>query len=208
MFDRIELQLIGITYNQIESGVYAVILQEVDGNRRLPIIIGFSEAQSIECKMQEVKVPRPLTHDLLVSLMEDFRMTLREVWIYKLPSGVFAADLTIESARGELHTIDARSSDAIAIAIRTGAPIFTSDELLNEVGVRASSSNTAAKSRGAENSEWDSSRSLLENTSGNSYSALSVETLEKYLEKAVENEDYEEAGEIKKELDKRKQNEK
>ena len=93
--DKIRLELIGITYNQIESGVYAVILQQAGGTRRIPIIIGYSEAQAIECKLQEVRTPRPLTHDLMASILSEFGITLREIVIYRLDSGVFAAELVL-----------------------------------------------------------------------------------------------------------------
>lgn len=135
MKKRHELRLIGITYNQIESGVYALILEEVNGERRVPIVIGFPEAQAIECKLQEVKTPRPLTHDLMKTLIETFHLNLLCVDIYKLPSGVFAANLVIEGADGEIHKLDARSSDAIALAIRTGSPIYTTADVLDEVGI-------------------------------------------------------------------------
>ncbi|MDE5772900.1 MAG: bifunctional nuclease family protein [Muribaculaceae bacterium] len=134
MRERHELKLIGITYNQIESGVYALILEEVGGNRRIPIIIGYPEAQSIECKLQNVRTPRPLTHDLIKYIMESFGLSLTCVDIHKLPNGVFAADMIMEGPDGSLHHIDARSSDAIAIAIRTGSPIYTDAEVLAEAG--------------------------------------------------------------------------
>lgn len=136
MKERHELKLIGITYNQIESGVYALILEEVGGDRRIPIIIGYPEAQSIECKLQDVKTPRPLTHELIKHIMESFDITLTCVDIHKLPNGVFAADMIMEGKDGSLHHIDARSSDAIAIAIRTGAPIYTDADVLEESGFR------------------------------------------------------------------------
>lgn len=134
MKQRHELRIVGITYNQIESGVYAVILQEADGIRRIPIIIGYPEAQAIECKLQEVMTPRPLTHDLICRILDSFGLVLSCVEIHKLPNGVFAADLIMEGSDGTLHRIDSRSSDAIAIAIRTGSPIYTSEEVLEESG--------------------------------------------------------------------------
>lgn len=136
MKKRHKLRLVGITYNQIESGVYALILEEINGNRRIPIVIGFPEAQAIECKLQEIKTPRPLTHDLMKSIMNVFDIRLSCVDIKRLPNGVFAADLVMESQDGELHKIDARSSDAIALAIRTGAPIYTTEDVLEEAGIR------------------------------------------------------------------------
>ncbi|MDE6271712.1 MAG: bifunctional nuclease family protein [Muribaculaceae bacterium] len=144
MKKRHRLKLIGITYNQIESGVYAVILEEVNGDRRIPIVIGYAEAQAIECKLQEVKTPRPLTHDLMKSILDNFNLRLSAVEIYKMPNGVFAANLIIEDSEGDLRMIDSRSSDALALAIRAGAPIYTSSEVLEEAGFRPKS-NKAIK---------------------------------------------------------------
>lgn len=128
---KYRMNLIGITYNQIESGVYAVILQESNGSRRLPIIIGFPEAQSIECKLQEVVTPRPLTHDMMVNFMATFDISLIRVELKKLPNSVFAADLYFSDGI-DTRVVDSRSSDAIALAIRVGAPIYASESLLNE----------------------------------------------------------------------------
>lgn len=145
MKKRHRLKLVGITYNQIESGVYAVILEEVDGVRRIPIVIGYAEAQAIECKLQEVKTPRPLTHDLMKTLLDSFALRLHAVEIYKLPSGVFAADLLVEGPDGELKRIDSRSSDALALALRTDSPIYTSSEVLEESGFRPRDFSRAPK---------------------------------------------------------------
>ena len=121
---KIRLELLGITYNQIESGVYAVVLQEMGGTRRIPIIIGFPEAQAIECKLQEIVVPRPLTHDLAINMLREYGISVLEANIYKLPNGVFAAELVLSDGK-EVKVVDSRSSDAIALAIRVGAPIYT-----------------------------------------------------------------------------------
>ncbi|MDE6234610.1 MAG: bifunctional nuclease family protein [Muribaculaceae bacterium] len=136
MKKRHRLKLIGITYNQIESGVYAVILEEVGGDRRIPIVIGFAEAQAIECKLQQVNTPRPLTHDLMKSILDNFNLKLSAVEIYKLPNGVFAANLIVEGPDGDFRMIDSRSSDALALAIRADAPIYTSADVLEEAGFR------------------------------------------------------------------------
>lgn len=189
MNDRIELELIGITYNQIESGVYAVLLQQKGGTRRIPIIIGSAEAQSIECKLQEVITPRPLTHDLMTGIMRAFNLELREVRLHRLPSGVFAADILMSDGEREL-TIDSRSSDAIALAVRTGAPIYTTAEVLEEAGFDPESSAVSTKATSeaiAEAVESDLSR-------------MSVEQLQKAMAKAVDEENYEEAARIKQEL--------
>lgn len=143
---KIKLELVGITYNQIESGVYAVILQQAGGTLRIPIIIGFPEAQAIECKLQEVVTPRPLTHDLTVNIMSSFGVALREVNIYKMPNGVFAAELMLEDGERR-RTVDSRSSDAIALAIRVGAPIYTTPEVLEEAGFEPGESGPQAPRR-------------------------------------------------------------
>ena len=111
--------MIGITYNQIESGVYALVLEAEGTDRRIPIIIGAPEAQAIECKLQNVVTPRPLTHDMITNLLDAFHLQLKEIEIRKLPTGVFAADLVMTDGIEE-RRIDSRSSDAVALAIRVG----------------------------------------------------------------------------------------
>lgn len=129
----LRLEIIGITYNQIEKGVYALILQEVNGKRRLPIAIGTAEAQSIECKLQDIITPRPLTHDLMANIFRAFGLSLDAVVIKQLPGGIFAADLIITDGERKLE-IDSRSSDAIALALRMNVPILTTNDLLNQAG--------------------------------------------------------------------------
>lgn len=202
MNDKIQLKLVGITYNQIESGVYALILQQEDGTRRIPIIIGYAEAQAIECKLQEVITPRPLTHDLMVSLLENFGLTLHEVLIYKLESGIFAADLVISDSKGR-RVIDSRSSDAIALAIRVGAPIYTTPQVLEEAGFepderprQCTESSTVSTTR--------TPRRQLSSQTSNDISLLSDQQLAERLDIAIADERYEEAARIKSELDRRK----
>lgn len=191
--DKRLIQLIGITYNQIENGVYAVILQEVNGTRRVPIIIGFPEAQSIECKLQEIATPRPLTHDLMVNLMSTFGIALREVEIYRLPSGVFAAELVLY-VNGERRIVDSRSSDAIALAIRVGAPIYTSVQVLDEVGFVPTDDDQTPQ-RGDVRTEQKKVQPKSRR--------LSVKELEAEMQRAAENEDYKLAARLKKEIDSR-----
>ena len=185
--DKRLIQLIGITYNQIENGVYAVILQEVHGTRRVPIIIGFPE-------LQEIATPRPLTHDLMVNLMSTFGISLREVEIYRLPSGVFAAELVLY-ANGERRIVDSRSSDAIALAIRVGAPIYTSVQVLDEVGFEPDDDNTPPQRKAdiKANARTVTARARK----------LSIKELEAEMQRAAENEDYKLAARLKKEIDSR-----
>lgn len=186
---RCRLELVGITYNQIESGVYAVILRQAGGTRRIPIIIGYPEAQAIECKLQEVVTPRPLTHDMMINFMEEFGIRLKEIEIRRLPSGVFAADLIFTDG-SQTRTVDSRSSDAIALAIRADAPIYTSSEVLEEAGFDPE-----------ENESHENAEETEAHTPEQETSRVSVEKLRAMMQKAAENEDYEEAARLKAEID-------
>lgn len=192
MEDSVELKLIGITYNQIESGVYALLLEDPVMGRRLAIVIGYPEAQSIECKLQNVKTPRPLAHDLLANLLETLGARLLRVDIHRLKSGPYAGKLTIENAIGERFIVDSRSSDAIALAIRVGAPIFTNRALLEKEGYIPSN----AKKK-------DKPSVKVEANTGNKYENLSIPQLESLISEYVLAENYEAAAEVKKELMKR-----
>lgn len=194
MDTRYRLELVGITYNQIESGVYALILQQAGGSRRIPIIIGFPEAQAIECKLQEVATPRPLTHDTMVTALESFGITLVEIEIYKLSNGVFAANLLLSDGINE-KIIDSRSSDAVALAIRVGAPIYTSAEVLREAGFDACDKTKSVKRT--------SSIETRKADAGDVLSSMTLSQLSEAMMNAAEREDYEEAARIKAEIDKR-----
>lgn len=191
--DKCRLELIGITYNQIESGVYAVILQEAEGNRRIPIIIGYPEAQSIECKLQEVVTPRPLTHDLMANMLNEFGVTLLEVNISKLPNGVFAAELLMRDSKG-LHVIDSRSSDAIALAIRVGAPIYTTRQVIDEAGFEPDSHNTQPKTVRNRSADMKQGR-------GQKPATARIDDLKTAMQRAAETENYEEAARLKAEIE-------
>lgn len=188
MEENIQLKLLGITYNQIESGVYALILEDPIEGRRLAIVIGYPEAQSIECHLQKVRTPRPLAHDLMASMLEALGSKLVRVDIHRLPSGPYAGKLTIVNAFGEQKELDARSSDAIALAIRVGAPIFTSQKLMAEKGY------IPPKNAG---------RKIEERRSSN-WSKYTDAQLEEMIVKYVGDENYEAAAEVKRELEKRK----
>ena len=195
MQKKYRLDLIGITYNQIESAVYALILQQVGTTRRIPIIIGYLEAQAIECKLQEVATPRPLTHDTMAASLAAFGISLVRVEIRKLPNGVFAADLVFSDGNTE-KVIDSRSSDAVALAIRVGAPIYTTEEVLDECGFEAEKqSDSKEDDASEENHSVDPIDSLASMNDAQLSDAMLI---------ASENEDYEEAARIKAELERRK----
>ncbi len=198
---KIRLELLGITYNQIESGVYAVVLQEMGGTRRIPIIIGFPEAQAIECKLQEIVVPRPLTHDLAINMLREYGISVVEANIYKLPNGVFAAELVLSDGKEE-RVIDSRSSDAIALAIRVGAPIYTTPEVMAEAGFEP---GEKAPSRVVGKMSRSSSKSKPTTTNNNENRQKSIEQLKKEMQQASEAERYEEAARIKAEIERRLQ---
>lgn len=203
---KYRLDLIGITYNQIESGVYAVILQQAGGTRRIPIIIGYPEAQAIECKLQKVVTPRPLTHDMMANMMKEFGIVLKRVEIKKLPSGVFAADLIFFDGI-DIKVVDSRSSDAIALAIRVGAPIYTSAEVLEEAGFDPMDSRggrQSAPERGqcAEPEEETKILSVEELLESEDITYLQIK-----MQNAADNENYEEAARIREIIRRRKEEE-
>lgn len=199
--EKHKLELVGITYNQIESGVYAVILREVGGERRIPIIIGYPEAQAIECKLQDVVTPRPLTHDMMINFMTAFGISLKEIEIKRLPNGVFAADMIFSDGENT-RIVDARSSDGIALAIRAGAPIYTSEEVLAEAGFLPD--ETRRKPRQGRRVERPANDKLATPKKAVELSEYSLEELNNEMQMAAENEDYEKAAKIKAEIDRRK----
>ncbi|MBD5200997.1 MAG: bifunctional nuclease family protein [Bacteroidales bacterium] len=199
MGEKVRLELLGITYNQIESGVYALILRQKGGTRRIPIIIGFPEAQAIECRLQEIATPRPLTHDMTLSIMESFNIMLKEVFIHQLDNGVFAADLVLTDGISE-QTIDARSSDAIAMAIRCDAPIYTTAELLRSAGFDHGESETESVAFAA------TAKPDEESLSEARLADMTESQLEEAMAEAAKAENYEEAARIKAELERRRNN--
>lgn len=131
---RIKLRVQGLTNSQIQSGAYALILAEEEGVRRIPIIVGTSEAQSIAIALEHITPPRPLTHDLFATFAQAFGVCLREVFIYKFEDGVFYSELLFEEGMNTVR-LDSRTSDAIAIALRVKCDIFTTPEIVHECGV-------------------------------------------------------------------------
>lgn len=131
---RIKLRVQGLTNSQIQSGAYALILAEEEGVRRIPIIVGTSEAQSIAIALEHITPPRPLTHDLFATFAQAFGVCLREVFIYKFEDGVFYSELLFEEGMNKVR-LDSRTSDAIAIALRVKCDIYTTPEIVRECGV-------------------------------------------------------------------------
>lgn len=195
--NKIELELIDLSNRVTQSQSYAVILEEVSGGRRLLIVIGVSEAQSIAVAMEGMKPSRPLTHDLMRSLCEQFDIVLEEVIISHLSENVFHARL-ICSQNGEQFEIDSRSSDAIAMAVRFNCPIYTTEEIMEEAGI---SPEIIAGTPGSE--EDDEPVGSAVSDSSSELQRYSLKKLNTILEEAISNEDYEKAASIRDEIERR-----
>ena len=192
---RVKLKVLGISYSQTQSGAYALILVEENGERRVPIIIGGFEAQAIVIKLENLEPPRPLTHDLFRSFAAEFNITIIEVMIYKLEEGVFYSRLLCNNGEKEL-SIDSRTSDAVALALRFGCPIYITEEILEKAGIII----TPAEADTSTETDTDS----LFETGNSKYNNYSDEELYKMIDEAVKTEDYERAASIRDEIDKRK----
>ena len=203
----IRLKIKGISYSQTQSGAYALILSEVDGKRKLPIVIGAFEAQSIAIALEkEIEPPRPLTHDLFKNFSDRFDIVVKQVVIHKLVDGVFYASLICERDKIE-EVIDARTSDAIALALRFSAPIFTYKNILEKAGIILKNDpeegdNDSSLEAGLlfEDLEFETE---AKNEKKEVYQNKSIDQLDELLTKAVANEDYETAAKIRDEISKR-----
>ncbi len=198
----VRLNIKGISYSQTQSGAYALVLSEEDGERTLPIIIGAFEAQSIAIALEkEIKPPRPLTHDLFKSFADRFNITIKQVIIHKLVDGVFYSSLICECDKVE-EIIDARTSDAIALATRFNAPIFTFENILDKAGIILKIKDETKLEKSKFKLE-DIITDVIEETSTSSFKNESLKDLNKQLEQAVNNEDYELAAKLRDEISKR-----
>jgi len=198
----IKLTIKGISYSQTQSGAYALVLSEMDGTRTLPIIIGSFEAQSIAIALEkEIRPPRPLTHDLFKTFSDRFSIKVTQVIIHKLVDGVFYSSLICER-EGVEELIDTRTSDAIALAVRFEAPIFTYENILDKAGVYLKMDEELIIEEDLESDEIEFS--LEEGLESNKdYKDISLRELHEKLNEAVADEDYELAAEIRDEISKR-----
>lgn len=203
----VRLNIKGISYSQTQNGAYALILNEVDGDRKLPIVIGAFEAQSIAIALEkEISPPRPLTHDLFKNFADRFDVVVKQVIIHKLVDGVFYSSLICERDKIE-EIIDARTSDAIALALRFQAPIFTYKNILDKAGIYL---KVNPKKEDEDDENQDSilmdelvANELEPNEPRENFKGKSLEELQTLLEEAVANEDYEKAAHIRDEISKR-----
>ncbi|MFY7671986.1 bifunctional nuclease domain-containing protein [Tenacibaculum sp. MEBiC06402] len=197
----VRLTIKGISYSQTQSGAYALVLSEMDGTRTLPIIIGAFEAQSIAIALEkEIRPPRPLTHDLFKTFAEQFQIQLKQIIIHKLVDGVFFSSLICERD-GIEESIDARTSDAIALAVRFQTPIFTYENILDKAGIYLKAEEKFSE----EDEELEKIELIpdMDSSEDDDFSIFSTSELETKLHEAVNNEDYELAAKIRDEIDKR-----
>jgi bifunctional DNase/RNase len=192
---KIELQIADIAPSGSTSGAYAMVLAEVEGMRRLPIVIGGSEAQAIAIELEKMTPSRPLTHDLFRSLANLFAIDVEEVLIYNFVEGIFFAKLIV-SHQGRIAEIDARTSDAVAIAVRFNCPIYSYEFILDQAGVNAEDTEEELP---IEEPEVDA-----EEVSAEEADNLSIDELQKQLEQALDREEYEKASRIRDEINRRK----
>lgn len=199
----IQLTIKGISYSQTQSGAYALVLSEIGGKRTLPIIIGAFEAQSIAIALEkEIRPPRPLTHDLFKTFADRFVIKVKQVIIHKLVDGVFFSSLVCERD-GVEETIDTRTSDAIALAVRFQAPIYTYENILDKAGIYLKMEEELEFEEDFEEDEYeiDLEESPIEEKGD--FSHLSLQQLHEQLNDAVANENYELAAKIRDEISKR-----
>ena len=192
---RVKLKVMGISYSQTQSGAYELILIEENGDRRITIIIGGFEAQAIVIKLENLDPPRPLTHDLFKKFADEFNISVIEVMIYKLEEGVFFSKLVCNNGEKE-YSIDSRTSDAVAIALRFGCPIFITEEILKKAGITVNPSDSDISSVNEVESFFEPEKTK--------YDTYSDEELYKMIDDAIKTEDYERAAAVRDEIEKRK----
>ncbi|MBN2484489.1 MAG: bifunctional nuclease family protein [Bacteroidales bacterium] len=199
---KVRLNVLGISYSQTQTGAYALVLAEENGNRRIPIIVGGFEAQAIAIQLEGLKPARPLTHDLFFNFASTYGISLLEINIHKLEEGVFYSQLTCFDGKSKVE-IDSRTSDAIALALRFKCPIYTTEDILTKAGIIIDFEHDPDKVSDDETDEFDVDEDIDE-TANEELSSLNLEELKRILEEAVRDENYERASQIRDEINRRK----
>ncbi|WP_436414918.1 bifunctional nuclease domain-containing protein [Petrimonas sp.] len=194
MTNKVKLSILGISFSQVQAGAYALIFAEENGIRRLPIVIGTPEAQSIAIVMENMTPPRPLAHDLMYNIFNALNIELMEVYIYKFEDGAFFADLLLRQNNTEFH-IDSRTSDAVALALRTNSPIFTTEEIMQNMAIVFDEKEVLASDFSGKDTEIQEISENIEE--------VRIDALQKRLEEAIKNEDYELATKLRDEINRR-----
>lgn len=198
---KVQLDIVGLSYSQTQTGAYALVLGEVTGKRRLPIIIGAFEAQAIAIELEKMTPSRPLTHDLFKTFAETFNVSVSEVVIYNLVEGIFYAKLICNDGTQD-YEIDARTSDAIALAVRFSCPVYTYEFILSSAGIILEDDTAGV---GASEAEAAEEQAVKSGSDDNEYHNKSTEELKTMLQTALDDEQYELASKIRDELNNRKQ---
>jgi len=196
---KIKLDIVGLSYSQTQSGAYALVLGEVNGRRRLPIIIGSFEAQAIAIEIEKMTPSRPLTHDLFKNFAQAFSVTIQEIIIYNLVDGIFYAKLICSDGKKTIE-IDARTSDAIAMAVRFDCTIYTYEFILSSAGIVIEGNDFVYLENMADATE----EKTVTAATGSGYASLSNDELKTKLQEALTEEAYEKAAKIRDELNRRK----
>lgn len=199
MIQKVKLSILGISFSQVQAGAYALIFAEESGIRRLPIVIGTPEAQSIAIVMENISPPRPLTHDLLHTILNQLNIKLVEVCIYKFEDGAFFSELLLKQNDIEFR-IDSRTSDAVALAIRTHSPIYTTEKIMQEMAIVFDEKEPSSTK---EQPEIDASETPEENITD-----LPHDLLQKNLQEAINEENYELATRLRDEINRRQKTDK
>lgn len=190
MDDKVQLTVLGLSYSQIQSGAHALILSVKNSSTRIPLIIGTAEANSIAMILEGMRPPRPITHDLFVSFAHAFGIKLKEVFVYKFEDGVFYSELTFGDG-DRLVSLDARTSDAIAIAMRTNTPIFTTRAIVDATGFEFE-----IEGEDQDGDEEETAATRTDYHAEPRPENYTIEELERTLQTLIDSEDYEEAARI------------
>lgn len=195
VMQKVRLNILGLSVSQTQTGAYALVLAEENGDRRLPIIIGPVEAQAIAIQLEGLKPPRPLTHDLIKNIAIAFEIALLEVIIHKLEEGIFFSELLFEMDGKEV-SVDSRTSDAVALALRFRCPIYTTEDILHKAGIVLDINEERSSKVHRDEESFSQGKSV--------YEKYTLADLENLLSEAVKNEDYEKASSIRDEIKRRK----
>ena len=201
--EKVKLNVLGISYSQTQTGAYALVLAEENGRRRIPIIVGGFEAQAIAIQLEGLKPPRPLTHDLFLNFAHTFNIDLLEVNVYKLEEGVFYSKLTCDNGQ-RIIEIDARTSDAIALALRFKCPIYTTEDILKKAGIILDFEKEAAVQQSGDPISTPRNIQVQDNSFLEEIKRSNLQELQDLLDEAIRDENYERASLIRDELNRRK----
>lgn len=199
---KVELEIVALSHSITQTHSYAVVLGEVNGLRRLPIVIGGFEAQAIAVALERMQPSRPLTHDLFANFMASFNIELSEVVIYKLEEGIFFAKLNCQNADGESMEIDSRTSDALALAVRSHCKIYTYENILDAAGLYLDQTDEEKEAEAAATEKQESVSKTA--SSDQNLKSMSLDELNDLLQQVLEQEDYVRAINIRDEINKRK----